>query len=39
VRLPSAEVAENVLEHATDLGYEHRDITVIFDVLRADSSA
>jgi 3-hydroxyisobutyrate dehydrogenase-like beta-hydroxyacid dehydrogenase len=37
--LSAAEIAEKVLEHATDLGYEHRDIAAIFDVLRADASA
>jgi 3-hydroxyisobutyrate dehydrogenase-like beta-hydroxyacid dehydrogenase len=39
VRLPSAEVAQKVPQRATDLGYEQRDITAIFDVLRADASA
>jgi 3-hydroxyisobutyrate dehydrogenase-like beta-hydroxyacid dehydrogenase len=39
VELPSADVAEKVLQHATDLGYEHRDIAAIFDVLRADANA
>jgi 3-hydroxyisobutyrate dehydrogenase-like beta-hydroxyacid dehydrogenase len=38
VPLPSAEVADKVLAHATDLGYMHRDIAAIFDVLRADPS-
>jgi len=35
----SAEVAQKVPQRATDLGCEHRDITAIFDVLRADASA
>jgi hypothetical protein len=37
---PSAsEVAEKVLEHTTDLGYEQRDNAAILDVLRADARA
>jgi hypothetical protein len=34
VPLPAAEVAEKVLTHATDLGYVHRDIAAIFEMLR-----
>jgi 3-hydroxyisobutyrate dehydrogenase-like beta-hydroxyacid dehydrogenase len=33
VPLPSADVAEKVLTHATELGYEHRDIAAIYEVL------
>jgi 3-hydroxyisobutyrate dehydrogenase-like beta-hydroxyacid dehydrogenase len=36
--LSSAQAAEKVLTHATDLGYRHRDIAAIFDVLRADTT-
>jgi len=38
VPLPSAQVADKVLAHATDLGYLHRDIAAIFDMLRAETS-
>lgn len=33
VPLPSADVADKILTRATDLGYEHRDIATIFEVL------
>jgi len=36
--LSSAQAADKVLTHATDLGYRHRDIAAIFDVLRADTT-
>jgi len=36
--LSSAQAADKVLTHATDLGYSHRDIAAIFDVLRADTT-
>lgn len=36
--LPSAEVADKVLTHATDLGYEHRDIAALYDVLGQDAT-
>ena len=38
VPLPAAKVADQVLTRATDLGYVHRDIAAIFDVLQADPS-
>ena len=38
VSLPSADAADKVLARATELGYEHRDIAGIFEVLRADTS-
>jgi 3-hydroxyisobutyrate dehydrogenase-like beta-hydroxyacid dehydrogenase len=38
VPAPSTDVAEEVLSHATDLGYERRDIAAIFDVLRDDAT-
>jgi 3-hydroxyisobutyrate dehydrogenase-like beta-hydroxyacid dehydrogenase len=39
VPLPSAEVADKVLTKAAELGYEHRDIAAIYDVLGKMSSA
>ncbi len=33
IRLPSAEAAADMLDRAVDLGYEHRDIAALFDVL------
>ena len=33
VPLPAAEVADTVLGQATELGYEHRDIAALFEVL------
>ena len=33
VPLPSADVTDKILTRATELGYEHRDIAAIFDVL------
>lgn len=39
VPLPSAEVADKVLAHATDLGYSRRDIAAIYEVLGRDASA
>jgi 3-hydroxyisobutyrate dehydrogenase-like beta-hydroxyacid dehydrogenase len=33
VPLPSAAVADEVLTRATELGYEHRDIAALFEVL------
>jgi 3-hydroxyisobutyrate dehydrogenase-like beta-hydroxyacid dehydrogenase len=38
VPVPSAELADKVLAHATDLGYEHRDIAAIFEVLAEDAT-
>jgi 3-hydroxyisobutyrate dehydrogenase-like beta-hydroxyacid dehydrogenase len=37
--LPSAGVAEQVLSEASELGYEHRDIAAMFEVLRRESHA
>jgi 3-hydroxyisobutyrate dehydrogenase-like beta-hydroxyacid dehydrogenase len=36
-RLPSAGVAEKVLSQASELGYEHRDIAALFEVLDRSS--
>jgi 3-hydroxyisobutyrate dehydrogenase-like beta-hydroxyacid dehydrogenase len=33
VTLPSADVADKVLQQATELGYEHRDIAALYEVL------
>jgi 3-hydroxyisobutyrate dehydrogenase-like beta-hydroxyacid dehydrogenase len=33
VPVPSARAAEEVLTEASELGYEHRDIAAIFEVL------
>jgi 3-hydroxyisobutyrate dehydrogenase-like beta-hydroxyacid dehydrogenase len=35
VPLPSARAVEQVLTRATELGFEHRDIAALFQVLRA----
>jgi 3-hydroxyisobutyrate dehydrogenase-like beta-hydroxyacid dehydrogenase len=37
--LPSAGVAEQVLSEASELGYEHRDIAALFEVLSWESHA
>ena len=37
-RFPRGRRREKVLTRATDLGYSHRDIAAIFDVLRADKA-
>src|SRR4029077_1783556 len=36
VPLPSAEVAEKILERAGERGYEHRDIAALYEVLSAE---
>ncbi len=39
VPLPSAETADKVLTRATELGYEHRDIAEIYQVLKEGAGA
>jgi 3-hydroxyisobutyrate dehydrogenase-like beta-hydroxyacid dehydrogenase len=39
VPAPSTSLADDVLTHATELGYESRDIAAIFDVLGRDADA
>jgi 3-hydroxyisobutyrate dehydrogenase-like beta-hydroxyacid dehydrogenase len=39
VPVPSAEVADKVLTRAADVGFAHRDIAAIFEVLATDTSA
>ena len=39
VGLPSAQVADAMLTRARELGYEHRDIAALFEVLARSSSA
>ena len=39
VPLPAAEMVEKVLAHAGELGYEHRDIAALFEVLGKDAGA
>ena len=39
VPVPSAEVADKVLTRAADLGFAHRDIAAIFEVLATGTSA
>ena len=39
VPLPSGGVADNVLSQAIELGYEHRDIAVVHEVLAISDSA
>jgi 3-hydroxyisobutyrate dehydrogenase-like beta-hydroxyacid dehydrogenase len=39
VPLPAAEMVDKVLAHAGQLGYEHRDIAALFEVLGKDAGA
>jgi 3-hydroxyisobutyrate dehydrogenase-like beta-hydroxyacid dehydrogenase len=39
VPLPAAEMVDKVLAHAGELGYEHRDIAALFEVLGKDAGA
>jgi 3-hydroxyisobutyrate dehydrogenase-like beta-hydroxyacid dehydrogenase len=39
IRLPSTEAADGALTTATELGYEHRDIAALFEVLARTNDA
>ena len=39
IRLPSTEAADAMLNTATELGYEHRDIAALFEVLQRTSDS